>query len=194
MSGRVCSAFQGEERLLKYRLICKYGFFNHLTRTVQRITIRPVILPALRAPLIIGLQTIGEHGLLEKQLPSLCQPATEEKRTCVPKSPNGTTLTRYEEDTARETAAEGKIAKVRHRIPGEHLDGDNPTCKWRRELPAESEVCELCVLPLGSRDFFGDGDDSEDEEIERPPINIASLLPLMQMVERGQLLLQVCGM
>ena len=123
------------------------------------------------------MQTIGKHGLLEKQLTLLCQTSAEEKRTCVPKSPNGTTLTRYEEDTDRETSAGGKRAKVRHRIPGKHLDGDNPTCKWRRELPAESEVCELCVLPLGSRDFFGDGDDSEDEEIERPPINIASLLP-----------------
>ena len=176
MSGRVCSAFQGEERLLKYRLICKYGFFNHLTRTVQRITIRPVILPALRAPLIIELQTIGEHGLLEKQLPSLCQPTTEEKRTIIPRSPIGTPLTR-EEDTARETAAGGKRAKVRHRTPDSPLMDLDPTGKWRRELPVEREVCELCTLPLGSRDFFGDGDDSEDEEIERPPINIASLLP-----------------
>ena len=58
MNGRVCSAFQGEERLLQSRLICKYGFYNHLTRTVQRIKISPVILPALRAPLIIGLQTM----------------------------------------------------------------------------------------------------------------------------------------
>ena len=152
--------------MLKQRVICKYRFFNHLTRTVQHITISPVILPALRAPLIIGLQTIGKHGLLEKQLPSLCQTSAEEKRTCVPKSPNGTTVTRYEEDTARETAAGGKRAKVRHRIPDSPLMDANPTGKWRRELPVESEVCELCVLPLGLRDFFGDGDDSEDEEIE----------------------------
>ena len=94
MNGRVCSAFQGDERVLQSRVICKYGFFNHLTRTVQRITIRPVILPALRAPLIIGLQTIGEHGLLDKQLPSLCQTSAEEKRTIIPTSPIGTTLTR----------------------------------------------------------------------------------------------------
>jgi len=43
--------------------------------------------------------------------------------------------------------------------------------------PADQEGCELCVLQVSSRDFFGEAEDSEDEELERPPPNIAELLP-----------------
>ena len=113
-SGRVCSAFQGEEKSLSNRVNIRYGFYNHLTRTVQRIKISPVILPALRAPLIIGIQTLGKHGLLAKQLPSLCTHSTKKRRTEAPSSPEEP-LTR--EDTVDGTTAGLKSAEVRHRTP-----------------------------------------------------------------------------
>ena len=145
-----------------------------MTRTVQRIKISPVILPALRAPLIIGIQTLGKHGLLAKQLPSLCTHSTKKRRTEAPSSPEEP-LTR--EDTVDGTTAGLKSAEVRHRTPAVPHDRYKRTGGSRRELRGSSEVCELCVLQTGSRDFFGIGEDSEDEEIERHPINIVDLLP-----------------
>ena len=49
--------------------------------------------------------------------------------------------------------------------------------KVRRKLRGKDDVGELNVLQVGSRDFFGAGDDSEDEAIERHPTNIVELLP-----------------
>ena len=87
-TGRVCSAFKAEGRSLSSSVILKYGFWNILTRTTDSITIQPVSMKDLNAPLIIGLQTIGEHNLLRKQIPKLCGQSQEEKRILALKSPS----------------------------------------------------------------------------------------------------------
>ena len=47
------------------------------------------------------------------------------------------------------------------------------------------EGCELCLLQVSSRDFFGTADDSEDEQVEKHPPNIAELLPSSSMSGGG---------
>ncbi|MEI6872687.1 MAG: hypothetical protein WCL08_10440, partial [Verrucomicrobiota bacterium] len=62
--GRVKTALNGEEtRVIDSAIVVNYNFMNEETKQLETITIEPVILAELRAPLIIGLDTIYEHGL-----------------------------------------------------------------------------------------------------------------------------------
>ena len=86
-TGRVCSAFRAEGRSLSSSVFCDDVFATILTKTKDGITIQPVITKDLNAPLIKGLQTIGEHNLLRKQIPKLCGQMQEKKRLLALKSP-----------------------------------------------------------------------------------------------------------
>ena len=103
VTGRVCSAFQGSSSEMTASVICKYEFFNEQTLSNDVITIRQVILKNLSAPLIVGLQTIGEHKLLNKQLPLLCDIPRKKKRPSAQGTPPSGALAR--QVTALETAA-----------------------------------------------------------------------------------------
>ena len=63
--GRVKTALDGEEiREIDSAIVVNYNFMNEETKQLETIRIKPIILDDLRSPLIIGLDTIHEHGLL----------------------------------------------------------------------------------------------------------------------------------
>ena len=202
VSGRVCSAFKAVGRVLEFAITCQYKYLNLLLNEWETIEIEPVVLPDLSAPLIIGLQTIGTHGLITKQLPQLCGLPSEKKRTSVSRTPEGSVAkkatvrerTAQVEDSVQEqrTPAADKVPQMlcertrvlrKSRVGLPEALARSPLTKSpmmpkaRLIVRGEREGCELCVLQVSSRDFFGKADDSEDEEIERHPINIAELLP-----------------
>jgi len=178
VTGRVCSAFKAVGRSLSARVICKYSFVNHLTKKEETITIEPVILEDLNAPLIIGLQTIGTHQLLKKQIPELCT-LTEDQTRPADHLPLDDPLTR--KATVGETTAHVEKIEQQKRTIGISRSRKRKLEARRKGRPsvwpADQEGCELCLLQVSSRDFFGEAEDSEDEELERPPTNIAELLP-----------------
>ena len=85
-TGRVCGAFERVGRVMTTRLKCNYKFINVHTLLQEEIVIEPVILDDLIAPLIVGLQTVGQYNLLQKQLPTLCRDTMDTKHplTCSP--------------------------------------------------------------------------------------------------------------
>jgi len=136
----------------------------------------------LRAPLVIGLQTIGEHKLLQKQPTHMCGQMQEKKRPLVLKSPKGllkrkepglhSTATCAAEPpvTVGETTADAKNGARHARTPDKLIADSQREAEAPTRLGLEDGV-ELNVLQVGLKDFFGAGDDSEDEAIEFPPSN-----------------------
>jgi hypothetical protein len=86
ITGRVCGAFERVGRVMTTRLKCNYKFINVHTLLQEVIVIEPVVLDDLIAPLIVGLQTVGQYNLLQKQLPTLCRHTMDTKLplTCLP--------------------------------------------------------------------------------------------------------------
>ena len=86
IAGRVCGAFEREGRVMTSRVKCNYKYVNVQTLQQEKIVIEPVILDDLIAPLIVGLQTVGQYDLLMKQLPTLCRNTMDAKLplTCSP--------------------------------------------------------------------------------------------------------------
>ena len=169
--GSVKTALNGEEiRVLDSAIVVNYNFTNEETKQLETITITPVILDDLRCPLIIGLDTIHEHGLLCKQIPELCA------KLCRPVS---TTTTRPSgRKGGRATECENSALPTTHlqkqRTPA---GSDQPTCRTvKAGRDGEWDGCELCEIGLSSRDLFGERDDSESDS-ENHPDNISDLLP-----------------
>ena len=181
--GRVCSAFTAVGRELSKCVNINYRFFNKNSNLFEIVNISPVILDDLSAPLIIGLQTIGQHDLLNKQLPELCQHSLTKKRpwASIPlsgvASANATESKQARQERLREKSANSKADSKSSELPPGLQPRRASLCGVRGGggVPVD-EGCELCVLRVSSGDFFGNGDDSEDD-LENPPINITELLP-----------------
>ena len=143
---------------------------NEEIKQLETIRIKPIILDDLRSPLIIGLDTIHEHGLLGKQIPELCA------KLCRPKST----------PTTRPSGRKGGQATERENstLPTTHLQkqrmparSDQPVCCPAQAVSGgECDGCELCEIGLSSKDLFREQDESESDS-ENHPHNIFDLLP-----------------
>ena len=166
MTGRVCGAFKRVGRVMTSRILCNYKFINVHTLLQEEIVIEPVVLDDLIAPLIVGLQTIGQYNLLHKQLPTLCQDIVDTKFPLTRSPSNG--ALRVAKRAIGVTPAQLAL-HIEHRAPDRVLN----------LLLSEREGgtrCDLCVLQVSSKDYFGERDDSESDS-ETPPPAINELLP-----------------
>ena len=89
VEGGIKGRFSDEpNRVYNRALILKYGFWNQLLQTTNTIVIKAVVMEALDVPLIIGIHTIGEHGLGCLQKPELCHPMCGHIRLCSETTPS----------------------------------------------------------------------------------------------------------
>ena len=156
LRGTVCSAFRGAEgsRSFDRSVLCKLGYYNLLTRATTSILIEAVIIQDLSAPLIIGLQTIGQHLLIPQCLPSLCthQIASEEPEHLY--DPTGLKA------TGGERPADVRSSRQEQHAPRPR--SDQPRCGLQAR--GQRGSCELCAMSVSSKDFFGAADDSESDD------------------------------
>ena len=75
VKGGIRGRFSNEPgRVYNKAVIFNYGFWNQILRSTKQIVMKAVVMEELDVPLIIGVHSIGEHGLLCLQKPELCHP------------------------------------------------------------------------------------------------------------------------
>ena len=168
ITGSVGGAFEREGLRVTSRVLCNLKIFDESIQAFETIAIQPVVMNELIAPIIIGLQSIGKHNLLNKMIPILCQTIASPKRPATHRPSDGAKVWR--------ATGGGTPTDLMNTVQELHTPSSFRS-KSSLAVRGTRDSCELCVLQVSSKDFFGDRDDSEDEGFEAPPPSINELLP-----------------
>jgi hypothetical protein len=175
-SGGVNGRFDDEpKRMYSRALIIKYGFFNSLLKTTESILIKAVVMEKLDSPLIIGIHTIGKHGLICKQKPELCHPLCGHR-------PTTTTRTSVQEaSSARRLRRLPVVAETAARV----LETASKVPRGLVEKSTQTE-CDLCQASASNTT---DGEETTLAECRQGPTadETAAVMSESQSKSTGQL-------
>ena len=186
-SREICSAF-GNRRCVNTNEIIDFTLtlFNTISNKYEDIKITARVIDDLKVELVVGLQTMGTHSLLEKLLPKLVSANRNRTRGHI----EATGGLRPKAGKMRPTAGNTKPSPSQkegvEKAQEQHGSSDGRYKRGKGSKPTCGEHprdCELCALLMSSMSFFGD---AEGDDAETDPYDADSRIDLAEQLRHSR--------